>query len=61
MTVQPMNGKAKKKKYVTTSNGKTGKIKIKKTAPKGTYQFKVTSTGNTYYKKTEKVISIKVK
>lgn len=63
LTAAGKNSKAKKalkKKYVKITNGKTAKITFTKKAPKGKYTFKVTSTAKGVYKKTTKIITIKV-
>lgn len=64
LTAKASNSKAKKalkKKYVKIKAGKTAKITFTKKAPKGKYTFKVTSPAKGKFKKTVKIITIKVK
>lgn len=49
----------KGKKYIQVSN--TGKVTLKKKAPKGTYKIKVCAPENDAFTKTEKTVTIKVK
>ena len=61
MTVKPLNGRARKKKYVGITNGYDPRIRFKKKALKGLYKFEVTSAGNAGFNETKKTIEIKVR
>ena len=64
ITVKARNSRARKalrKKYITVRSGKTAKITFKKKAAKGKYTFTVTSAARGRFKRTVKVITVKVK
>ena len=61
LTVKAKNARAKNKKYVKISSGKTAKLTFTKKAAKGVYKFTVTSPAKGNYKKTSKTIKIVVK